>query len=87
MKTHLIAYTKDSNGNCTSVAYVCNLNDTELDLLLSQEQQHKQELANERQELLSQIKRLENKCNSLEQEIKVLKGEDENEEVLECCED
>lgn len=79
MKVKLVAYKKE-NGQIVSIYECKNVDDREYNEMLNQEIVHKQLEFEKEKELLLEIKKLNDKLEQLEHEIKVLKGEDENEE-------
>ncbi len=79
----LVAIVSNINGGCEYVAIVKNVKPSEYATLLSEQRQHEQAQK-------TKIFNLEQRCDlmcdtiaKLEKEIKVLKGEDENEESIE----
>ena len=67
---------EDSNGKVLFVGKVKQVNQMELNNLTNKATATRQEYAQQLKEALDRIKELENRCNSNEQEIKVLKGEE-----------
>lgn len=78
-----VAIVSDISGGCQYVAIVKNVDLSEYAKLLSEQRQHEQKQAKEKRELLERVKTLENELTTLKHEIKVLKGEDEDEESIE----
>lgn len=79
MKVKLVAYKKE-NGQIVSIYECKNVDDREYNEMLNQELAYKQLEFEKEKELLLLIEKLNDKLKQLEHEIKVLKGEDENEE-------
>lgn len=79
----LVALCYDISGGCQYVALVKNITPSEYATLLGECREHEQERTREKRELLDRIETLEENCKTLAKEIKVLKGEDEDEEIIE----
>lgn len=79
MKVKLVAYKKE-NGQIVSIYECKNVDDREYNEMLNQEIVYKQLEFEKDKELLLLIEKLSERLETLEHEIKVLKGEDENEE-------
>ena len=78
-----VAIVSDISGGCQYVAIVKNVDLSEYAKLLSEQRQREQKQAKEKRELLEIVETLENELTTLKHEIKVLKGEDEDEESIE----
>ena len=79
----LVAIVSNISGGCQYVAVVKNIKPSEYATLLAEQRQHEQEIAREKRELLETIHELEEQVSNLAKEIRVLKGEDEDEESIE----
>lgn len=79
----LVAIVSNISGGCQYVAIVKNIKPSEYATLLAEQRQHEQESAREKRELLETISELKEQVSKLAKEIKVLKGEDEDEESIE----
>lgn len=82
-----VAIVCDLNGGCKYVALVKNVDTSEYADLLHEQRQHEQKEAKEKREILDRCETLEETIAKLEKEIKVLKGEDEDEQIEESIED
>ena len=80
-KNKLIALCSDIDCGCKYVALVKNVDESEYATLLHEQRQYEMHERKFKNELLDKIATLTEKVNALEKEIKVLKGEDDNEEV------
>lgn len=76
MKKNHIAVVLDDKGKCEQISKCILIDDTKLASLKNEVNAHKQRKAKEKEDLLNRLGELERKCESLESEIKVLKGED-----------
>lgn len=74
MKT--VALLKKEDGSCEYLLEIVNLDNKVYAQLLSQCEYNKQEKVREQKALRKEIEKLENKVLALEDEIKVLKGEE-----------
>lgn len=78
-----VAIVCDISGGCQYVGLVKNVDSSEYAKLIGEQRQHEQKQAKEKRELLERVETLESELATLKQEIKVLKGEDEDEESIE----
>lgn len=78
-----VAIVCDISGGCQYVALVKNVDSSEYAKLLSEQRQHEQKQAKEKRELIERVETLTSELTTLKHEIKVLKGEDEDEESIE----
>ena len=78
-----VAIVSDISGGCQYVAIVKNVDLSEYAKLLSEQRQREQKQEKAKRELLEIVETLENELTTLKHEIKVLKGEDEDEESIE----
>lgn len=78
-----VAIVSDISGGCQYVAIVKNVDLSEYAKLIGEQRQHEQKQAKEKRELLERVETLESELTTLKREIKVLKGEDEDEESIE----
>ena len=76
IKKNHIAILLDEKGECVSIAKCVIVDDTNLAKLRNQVLKHKQAEQKKKEELEKRLGDLANKCDELEKEIKVLKGED-----------
>ena len=76
MKKNHIAVVLDDKGECVSIAKCVIVDDTNLNKLRNQVLKHKQDEQKEKEELMKKLSDLSEKCESLEKEVKLLKGED-----------
>ena len=76
MKKNHIAVLLDNNGKCEQISKCILVDDTKLASLKNEVNANKQRKAKEKEELLNRLDELEKKCESLEKEVKLLKGED-----------
>ena len=79
----LVAIVPTLDGGCQYVGLVKNLTNEEYATLLKEQRTNEQKQAKEKRELLERVETLENELTTLKHEIKVLKGEDEDEESIE----
>lgn len=78
-----VALVSNISGGCQYVAKVKTITKSEYATLLAEQRQHEIESAREKRELLETINELKEQVSKLAKEIKVLKGEDEDEESVE----
>ena len=78
-----VAVVCDISGGCQYVALVKNVDSSEYATLLKEQRTNEQKQAKEKRELLERVETLESELATLKHEIKVLKGEDEDEESIE----
>lgn len=78
-----VAIVCDISGGCQYVALVKNVDLSEYAKLIGEQRQYEQKQAKEKRELLERVETLESEITTLKHEIKVLKGEDEDEESIE----
>lgn len=76
MKKNHIAVLLDDKGKCEQISKCILVDDTKLASLKNEVNAHKQRKAKEKEELLNRLGELEKKCERLEKEVKLLKGED-----------
>lgn len=76
IKKNHIAVLLDEKGECVSIAKCVIVDDTNLAKLRNQVLKHKQAEQKKKEELKKSLEDLANKCDELEKQIKVLKGED-----------
>ena len=76
IKKNHIAVLLDDKGECVSIAKCVIVDDTKLGELRNQVLKHKQAEQVKKEELEKRLEDLANKCDELEKEIKLLKGED-----------
>lgn len=79
----LVAIVPSLDGGCQYVGVVKNITNEEYATLLKEQRTNEQKQAKEKRELLERVETLESKLATLKHEIKVLKGEDEDEESVE----
>jgi hypothetical protein len=79
----LVAIVPSLDGGCQYVGLVKNITNEEYATLLKEQRTNEQKQAKEKRELLERVKTLESELTTLKHEIKVLKGEDEDEESIE----
>lgn len=79
----LVAIVPSLDGGCQYVGLVKNITNEEYATLLKEQRTNEQKQAKEKRELLERVETLESELATLKQEIKVLKGEDEDEESIE----
>lgn len=79
----LVAIVPSLDGGCQYVGLVKNIANEEYATLLKEQRTNEQKQAKEKRELLERVETLENEITTLKHEIKVLKGEDEDEESIE----
>ena len=76
MKKNHIAVLLDDKDECVSIAKCVIVDDTNLNALKNQVLKHKQAEQKEKEELMKKLSDLAERCDSLEKEVKLLKGED-----------
>lgn len=76
IKKNHIAVVLDKKGECVSIAKCVIVDDTNLAKLRNQVLKHKQAEQKEKEELTKKLSDLAERCDSLEKEVKLLKGED-----------
>jgi len=79
----LVAIVPSLDGGCQYVGLVKNITNEEYATLLKEQRTNEQKQAKEKRELLERVETLESELTALKHEIKVLKGEDEDEESIE----
>ena len=79
----LVAIVPSLDGGCQYVGLVKNITNEEYATLLKEQRTNEQKQAKEKRELLERVETLTSELNTLKHEIKVLKGEDEDEESIE----
>jgi uncharacterized protein YlxW (UPF0749 family) len=79
----LVAIVPSLDGGCQYVGLVKNITNEEYATLLKEQRTNEQKQAKEKRELLERVETLESEITTLKHEIKVLKGEDEDEESIE----
>lgn len=79
----LVAIVPSLDGGCQYVGLVKNITNEEYATLLKEQRTNEQKQAKEKRELLERVETLESELATLKHEIKVLKGEDEDEESIE----
>lgn len=79
----LVAIVPSLDGGCQYVGVVKNITNEEYATLLKEQRTNEQKQAKEKRELLERVETLESELTTLKHEIKVLKGEDEDEESIE----
>lgn len=79
----LVAIVPSLDGGCQYVGLVKNITNEEYATLLKEQRTNEQKQAKEKRELLERVETLESEIIALKHEIKVLKGEDEDEESIE----
>ena len=79
----LVAIVPSLDGGCQYVGLVKNITKEEYATLLKEQRTNEQKQAKEKRELLERVETLESELATLKHEIKVLKGEDEDEESIE----
>lgn len=79
----LVAIVPSLDGGCQYVGLVKNITNEEYATLLKEQRTNEQKQAKEKRELLERVETLESELTTLKHEIKVLKGEDEDEESVE----
>ena len=79
----LVAIVPSLDGGCKYVGLVKNITNEEYATLLKEQRTNEQKQAKEKRELLERVETLESELATLKHEIKVLKGEDEDEESVE----
>ena len=79
----LVAIVPSLDGGCQYVGLVKNITNEEYATLLKEQRTNEQKQAKEKRELLERVETLESEVATLKHEIKVLKGEDEDEESIE----
>ncbi len=79
----LVAIVPTLDGGCQYVGLVKNITNEEYATLLKEQRTNEQKQAKEKRELLERVEALESEITTLKHEIKVLKGEDEDEESIE----
>lgn len=79
----LVAIVPSLDGGCQYVGLVKNITNEEYATLLKEQRTNEQKQAKEKRELLELVETLESELTTLKHEIKVLKGEDEDEESIE----
>ena len=79
----LVAIVPSLDGGCQYVGLVKNITNEEYATLLKEQRTNEQKQAKEKRELLERVETLESELATLKHEIKVLKGEDEDEESVE----
>ena len=79
----LVAIVPSLDGGCQYVGLVKNITNEEYATLLKEQRTNEQKQAKEKRELLERVETLESELTTLKHEIKVLKGEDEDEESIE----
>ena len=78
-----VAIVSTIDGGCKYVAIVKTIKQSEYATLLGEQREHEKEQKMVIRELTERINELERTCKDLNKEIKVLKGEEENEESIE----
>ena len=78
----LVAIVPSLDGGCQYVGLVKNITNEEYATLLKEQRTNEQKQAKEKRELLERVVALEETIAILQHEIRVLKGEDENEESI-----
>ena len=76
MKKNHIAVLLDDKDECVSIAKCVIVDDTQLAKLRNQVLKNKQAEQKEKEELMKKLSDLAERCDSLEKEVKLLKGED-----------
>ena len=79
----LVAIVPSLDGGCQYVGLVKNVTNEEYATLLKEQRTNEQKQAKEKRELLVLVETLTSELATLKHEIKVLKGEDEDEESIE----
>ena len=79
----LVAIVPSLDGGCQYVGLVKNITNEEYATLLKEQRTNEQKQAKEKRELLERVETLTSELTTLKHEIKVLKGEDEDEESIE----
>ena len=77
IKTKSVAVFYDDNGKVIGIAKFYNLTENQLNALKNKLAEHNEKQLKEKNDLLNEIKELKKCCNGLQQEIKLLKGEEE----------
>lgn len=78
-----VAIVSTIDGGCQYVAIVKTIKQSEYATLLGEQREHEKEQKKVIRDLTEKINELELTCKELNKEIKVLKGEEENEESIE----
>ena len=78
-----VAIVSTIDGGCQYVAIVKTIKQSEYATLLGEQREHEKEQKKVIRNLTERINELELTCKDLKKEIKVLKGEEENEENIE----
>ena len=81
----LVALCVNISGGCEYVATVKNITETEYAELFYQQRQHDLDRQRKEQELKDRLDELVDRCEKLEKDIKVLKGEED--EIVEIVEE
>lgn len=76
----LVAVVSNVSGGCEYVAIVKNIKPSEYATLLKEQRKHEQDQQRELRELHELVSDLTDKVAKLTKEIKILKGEDDDEE-------
>ena len=76
IKKNHIAVLLDEKGECVSIAKCVIVDDTNLAKLRNQVLKHKQAEQKKKEELMKKLSDLTERCDELEKQIKLLKGED-----------
>ena len=79
----LVAIVPSLEGGCQYVGLVKNVTNEEYATLLKEQRTNEQKQAKEKREILDRLQNCEDTIVALRKEIKVLKGEDEDEESIE----
>ena len=79
LKTKSVAILYNANGTCKYVCVATHVNEKEYNKLVGEMLDNEQKVIEEREALKSRVSELERIVGNLEREIKVLKGEDEDE--------
>ena len=79
-KKFMVAYSIDANGKCTSVHKVANVDEKRFLELQSQQNAYEEKQEQEKRELLERVSHMEETIKFLQQEIKYLKGEEDEKE-------
>lgn len=80
VKKFMVAYSIDTNGKCTSVHKVANVDEKRFLELQCQQNAHEEKQEQEKRELLERVSNMEEIIKFLQKEIKYLKGEEDEKE-------
>ena len=83
----LIAVVPNISGGCKYVGLVKNVTNEEYATLLKEQREQEQKENKEKKEIFDRLQECEEIISKLEHEIKVLKGEEDNEQVEESIND